>query len=158
VLFGPVLTLQDNIHAFQPPHLSWLRDTDERQTTSCGREIEIWALTPEDDEAVLSAWARHFRQHYVSDEELPAMVDGTGLRNAEYLRKILFPDASRTPGPSLRSGDFGEILVADYVEYILGYWCPRTLRYQESMESQRLYEGLRHHRIQVCDQCAPSSR
>jgi hypothetical protein len=35
------------------------------------------------------------------------------------------------PGPSLRSGDFGKILVADYIEYLLGYWCPRTLRYQD---------------------------
>jgi hypothetical protein len=123
--------LQDCIHAIAPPHLSWLRDTGDRQTTACEREIEIWALAPEDDEAVLSAWARHFRQHYISDEELPLMADGTGLSNADYLRKILFPDASQTPGPSLRSGDFGEILVADYIEYMLGYWCPRTLRYQD---------------------------
>ena len=59
-----------------PPHISWLYDTGEREITACGREIEIWALAPKDDEAVLSAWARHFRQHYISDEELPAMVDG----------------------------------------------------------------------------------
>jgi hypothetical protein len=114
-----------------PPHLSWLHDTGERQFTACGREIEIWTLAPEQDEAVLSAWARHFRQHYISDEDLPAMVDGTGLSNADYLRNTLFPHASQTPGPSLRSGDFGEILVADYVEYLLGYWCPRALRYQD---------------------------
>ncbi len=44
---------------------------------------------------------------------------------------VLFPDATEAPGPSLRAGDFGEILVADYVEYVLGYWCPRTLRYQD---------------------------
>jgi hypothetical protein len=43
----------------------------------------------------------------------------------------VFPDAKETPGPSLRSGDFGEILVADYIEFILGYWCPRELRYQD---------------------------
>ncbi len=114
-----------------PQHVSWLHDTGERQTTACGHDIEIWELTPEEDEVVLSAWATHFRQHYIGDEELPAMVDGTGLSNAEYLREVLFPDATTTPGPSLRSGDFGEILVADYVEYVLGYWSPRTLRYQD---------------------------
>jgi hypothetical protein len=59
------------------------------------------------------------------------MVDGTGLSKAQYLRNRLFPDASSVPGPSLRAGDFGEILVADYIEYILGYWSPRALRYQD---------------------------
>ena len=114
-----------------PDHIAWLKDTGERKATACGREIEIWTLEPQDDEIVLSAWARYFRQHYISDKELPAMVDGTELDHAGYLRKIVFPDAKETPGPSLRSGDFGEILVADYIEFILNYWCPRELRYQD---------------------------
>lgn len=114
-----------------PQHLDWLIDTGERHASACGREIEIWALHPQEDEGIVSAWAKHFRQHYISDADLPIMVDGTGLTNAEYLRRILLPDRIQTPGPSLRSGDFGEILVADYIEYVLGYWCPRELRYQE---------------------------
>jgi len=114
-----------------PEHISWLHDTGERRTTACGRAIEIWALDHKENEAVLSAWARHFRQHYISDEDLPAMADGLDISHAKYLRTVVFPDASKIPGPSLRSGDFGEILVADYIEYLLGYWCPRTLRYQD---------------------------
>jgi hypothetical protein len=113
--------------------VSWIgqspRSTSSRRRAR--REIEIWALDHKEDETVLPAWARYFRQHYISDEDLPAMVDGLDLSRAEYLRTILFPDASKTPGPSLRSGDFGEILIADYIEYLLGYWCPRTLRYQD---------------------------
>lgn len=112
-------------------HIAWLTDTGERKVTACGREIEIWELSPHEDEAILSAWARYFRQHYIDDDDLPAMVDGTGMSYAEFLRQIKFPDKSNAPGPSLRSGDFGEILVADYMEFILGYWSPRTLRYQD---------------------------
>lgn len=115
----------------KPSHLNWLSDTGDRRTTACGRQIEIWALHPKEDGAVLSAWASHFRQHYIADADLPAMVDGTGLSKADYLRKTLLPDAKQTPGPSLRSGDFGEILIADYAEFFLGYWCPRELRYQD---------------------------
>jgi hypothetical protein len=111
--------------------MDWLSDTGERQSTACGREIQIWALAPQKDEAVLSAWASHFRQHYIEDSLLPEMVDGTGKSKIEYLRDTLFPDATETPGPSLRSGDFGEILIADYIEFCLGYWCPRELRYQD---------------------------
>jgi hypothetical protein len=117
--------------AAKPSHLDWLFDTGERRTTACGREVEIWALEPKGGDAILSAWAWHFRQHYIADADLPAMVDGTGLSNADYLRTILLPDVKVTPGPSLRSGDFGEILIADYIEFVLGYWCPRELRYQD---------------------------
>ena len=60
----------------------------------------------------------------------PRWSTATGLNNAEYLRSRLFPDASKTPGPSIRSADFGEILVSDYIEYLLGYWTPR-MRYQD---------------------------
>lgn len=111
-------------------HLKWLVDTGVRPKTKCGREIEIWELNPQADEAVLSAWAQHFRQHYVSDQALPEMVEGTELSHAEFLTNIIFPDAKKAPGPSVRAGDFGEILVADYVEFLLNYWCPRELRYE----------------------------
>ncbi|MER9482368.1 DUF1837 domain-containing protein [Mesorhizobium sp. M0494] len=114
-----------------PSHLNWLVDTGERQATACGREIEIWELNTQDDAEILSNWARHFRKHYIADADLPFMAGGTGLDHADYLRTILFPDAKVPPGPSLRSGDFGEIIVADSIEYFLGYWCPRELRYQD---------------------------
>ena len=96
-----------------PSYLGWLVDTGERQATACGREIEIWKLNPQDDAEILSNWARHFRQHYIADADLPFMAGGTGLGHPDYLRTILFPDAKVAPGPSLRSGDFGEIVVAD---------------------------------------------
>lgn len=103
-----------------PSYLNWLVDTGERQATACGREIEIWELNPQDDAEILSNWARHFRNHYIADADLPFMAGGTGLGHADYLRTILFPDAKVAPGPSLRSGDFGEIVVADFIEYFLG--------------------------------------
>jgi hypothetical protein len=124
-----------------PPHISWLQDTGERIGTACGREIEIWELSPQEDAAVLSGWAKHFRQHYISDDDLPAMVEGTGLTNAEYLKERLFPDQAQAPGPSVRAGDFGEILVADYMEYLLGYWAPRTLRYQDKWNRNESTKG-----------------
>lgn len=119
-----------------PSHLHWLVDTGERQVTVGGHEVEIWALNPEENAAVLSAWARHFRQHYVTDEDLPALVDGTELSHTEYLRTLVFPDARAAPGPSLRSGDFGEILVADYIDFVLGYWLSARTAISGSLESQ----------------------
>lgn len=124
-----------------PPHINWLKDTGERRQSACGREIEIWEFNPEGDEAILSEWATHFRQHYCADSDLAAMAAGTGKSHADFLQTILFPDAKTSPGPSLRSGDFGEILVADFIQFILGYWCPRELRYQDRWNRQGSTQG-----------------
>jgi hypothetical protein len=51
-------------------HIKWLVDTGERLKTADGKEVEVWEFCHENDEAVLSAWARHFRNHYCFDSEI----------------------------------------------------------------------------------------
>lgn len=107
-------------------HIAGLTKTKDKITTADGKTVEVWQFQPPTDPAVISAWAKHFRNHYCLDTQLDALRQGTGLSRADYLRRIKFPDATDAPGPSIRSGDFGEILVADYVQYVLDYWVPRT--------------------------------
>lgn len=114
-----------------PPHVNWLEDTGESLKTSDGQTVEVWSFNYDDNDDVMSAWAGYFREHYCSDVELPALVDGTGETKAQFLKNIKFPDARVAPGPSTRSGDFAEILVADFIEYLHGYWCPRQVRYED---------------------------
>ena len=97
--------------AGRPPHIEWLQDTGERLATVDRRVIELWELRHVDDSVILSAWAAHFRHHYCSDTDLPDFVAGTGKTAAEYLVSIKFPDVKAAPGPSVRAGDFAEILV-----------------------------------------------
>lgn len=111
-------------------HIAWLKDTGERLTTVDGKSIEVWEFHHKNDDIILSAWAKHFRNHYCYDNEIDALRAGTGLSRSEYLCKYIFPDVAKTPGPSIRAGDFGEILVADYLRYLLKYWVPR-FRYDE---------------------------
>lgn len=75
---------------------------------------------------MLSEWAKHFRNHYCFDSEIDYWRRGIKCSRSEYLNNIKFPDPKAAPGPSIRSGDFGEVLVADFLEYLLGYWVPRT--------------------------------
>jgi len=109
-----------------PAHLAWLVDTGKILKTADGKRVRIMELRHTNDGAVLSAWAKHFRNQYCDDRQIDALRNGTGLSRAEYLRQIKFPDQTTAPGPSIRAGDFGEILVADYMEFALGYWLPRT--------------------------------
>ena len=107
-------------------HVRWLIDSGERLYTADGIVVEIWDLQYEEDEAVLSDWAKHFRNHYCLDTEIDFFRSGTGYSRAEYLDHIKFPDCKKAPGPSVRAGDFGEVLIADFLEYVHLYWVPRT--------------------------------
>jgi hypothetical protein len=111
-------------------HLLWLTRSTQSIVTTDGKNVEIWEFQPQDDSAVLSAWAKHFRNHYCLDAQIDHMRNSTGLSRAQYLNTIKFPDASAAPGPSIRAGDFGEILVSDYLQFVLKYWVPRT-RYSD---------------------------
>lgn len=109
---------------FSSNHTKWLVDTGERLKTSDGKEVEVWEFRHENDEAVLSEWARHFRNHYCLDTEIDFL---RGKRpRPDYLTNIKFPGKTSKLGPGIRAGDFGEILVSDYLEWLLGYWVPRV--------------------------------
>src|SRR5699024_6982887 len=107
-------------------HLNWLQNTKQPLKSLEGKSIEVWDILHLPDADVLSQWAQHFRGHYGSIEEIDYLRGGTKYTRAEYLNKLKFPDKSTRPGPSIRSGDFGETLIADFLEYIMGYWVPRT--------------------------------
>jgi hypothetical protein len=117
-------------------HIKWFVDTGERLKTADGKEVEVWEFRHEKDGAVLSAWAKHFRNHYCFDSEIDYLRSGYRCSRAEYLNSIKFPDPKNAPGPSIRAGDFGEVLVADFLEYLLGYWVPRTRYGDKSIRNE----------------------
>lgn len=107
-------------------HYQWLIDTGRRLNTADGRTVEVWDFQHQNDDDVLTSWASHFRNHYCRDDEIDDLRRGIGCTRAEYLNRMKFPDPQKAPGPSIRAGDFGEVLVADYLEFLSGYWVPRT--------------------------------
>ena len=51
-------------------HTKWLVDTDQQLKTADGKDVEVWEFRHENDVAVLSAGAKHFRNHYCLDAEI----------------------------------------------------------------------------------------
>lgn len=105
-------------------HIKWLADTGERLKTADGKDVEVWEFRYAADETVLAAWAKHFRNHYCLDSDIDFLRGR--LPRKDYLNDFKFPSNSSKLGPAIRAGDFGEILVADYLEWLLGYWVPRV--------------------------------
>lgn len=105
--------------------VNWLKKTSLTLNTKDGRPVEVWEFNHINDDAILSEWATHFRNHYCLDTEIDDLRSGYGFTRSRYLTDLKFPDSRKKPGPSIRSGDFAEILVADFLEFILQYWVPR---------------------------------
>lgn len=94
--------------------------------TNCGKEVTIYRLVVKNESNVLDAWSKHLREHYCLDREIDFLRSGTGLSKKDYLNQIKFPDSSNPLGVATMSGDFAEMLVHDYIEFIQGYYTTRT--------------------------------
>ncbi len=119
----------------------WLHQVASIKTSE-GKDIEVWELNHQTNQKILSAWAKHFREQYCSDNLLNRLRSGTELTRNDYLVQIIFPDQKISPGPSIRAGDFGELLVSDYLEFAMNYWVPRL-----RMESK----ATRNESVKGCD-------
>lgn len=91
------------------------------------------------NDEVMSLWATHFRNHYCADAEIEVLKPH-GMTNSDYLLNLKFPDNSPGLGPSTRSGDFAEILVADYLVFLHDYYVPRT-RYDRKIIGNESSKG-----------------
>lgn len=107
-------------------HLDWLVDTGEEITTQCGKTAKIFRFDYDvSNQDIMTKWAKHFRNHYCCDAHID-ILKGPAQSRTDYLLTMKFPDPTKAPGPSIRAGDFAEILVADYLTYLQGYTVPRT--------------------------------
>jgi len=124
----------------QPTYLSHLKPVDELALAT-GERCQVWELEVPQDDACLSEWATRFRQCYCPDGQLDLLREGTDKTRAQYLLELVFPDQTKAPGPGVRSGDFAELLIADFVEFLLGYWVPRD-KYAEKGSRNESVKGV----------------
>lgn len=108
-------------------YLNWLKK-DKQLYTKDNKVVDVYTLKYDiSNTAIISEWAKHFRQNYCEDSKIDRFR-GNNYSRKEYLQKLKFPSPSNAPGPSTRAGDFSEILIADFLEFLGNYYVPR-LRY-----------------------------
>ncbi|MCK5617158.1 virulence associated protein [Candidatus Pacearchaeota archaeon] len=105
-------------------HLRYYSESTDQAVTQDGVPVKVIELNHDTCEKTMSEWANHLRSHYCVDALIDKLRDGTGLSRAEYLRDMKLPSKGH-----IKSGDFAEILVSDYFQFLLGFEVPRT-RYQ----------------------------
>lgn len=120
-----------------PPHVASLKEVGPL-TSTCGRQVAVWELGVNVDDPLVSEWARHFRQSYCSDSDIDLLRED--LSRKDYLNTMVFPHPSQKPGPSIRSGDFAELLISDFLEYARGFWVSR-FKYQDKASPNESVKG-----------------
>ena len=113
---------------------------EEYVTTNQGERVQIFHLMPKDEEEALIEWARNLRRNYVDDQVMEEMASSLGVGHEEYLKTYKFPDPLDKWGKNVMIGDFSEILVADYLQYVLDFVVPRT-RYNSKINRNRSTQG-----------------
>lgn len=77
----------------QPLYIQWFKKADYTLKTVDGHEIEVWEFNHKDDTAILSDWAKHFRQNYIDDSIIDECMEGTPYQNRrDFLLSEILPD------------------------------------------------------------------
>lgn len=108
---------------------------------SSGKEIQVYKLNNELlADSILNSWASGLRNNYVEEILLEPLIKGTGLTKQEFLEKNIFPNHQNKLGAITMSGEFGEILVYDYINFVLKHYITRT-RYLEKVNPDMPVSG-----------------
>lgn len=114
---------------------------DKELKTSAGENIKVYKLNKETlNDECLNEWALGLRSNYVEEQLIDSLIKGTGLTKKEYLETNIFPNPNNSLGAATMSGEFGEILVYDFINYVLTYYVTRT-RYLEKINPDMPISG-----------------
>lgn len=114
---------------------------DKSISYSSGKEIQVYKLNNELlADSILNSWASGLRNNYVEESLLEPLIKGTGLTKQEFLEKNIFPNHQNKLGAITMSGEFGEILVYDYINFVLKHYITRT-RYLEKVNPDMPVSG-----------------
>lgn len=116
-------------------YINWLKKETSLLSVD-GKTIEVYSLNCDlNNDTIMSEWATHFRNQYCDDAEIDLLKPKNQSRK-DFLNQIKFPDPSNAPGPSIRSGDFGEIVISDFLEFLENYWVPRTRYNRKDIQNE----------------------
>lgn len=112
--------------------------------TNSGEQINIYKFAHELlDVVYINKWAKSLRNNYIEESKLLELIEGTGLSKKKYLENYVFPDPSNSLGAATMTGEFGELLIYDYIQFVKKYYVARTRYFKQ--------EGNRNAPVKGCD-------
>jgi len=97
-------------------------------TLNSGEAVSVYSISDGLTEDEKNEWARHIRAHFIKDEDVAGGAASNNITTQEYMENLVLP--SVTEHAKDVSGNFGEIVFCDFIEFILGYAVPRYKLYE----------------------------
>ena len=108
----------------RPLYIDWLVE-ETGKVIKNSIPLTCYKLNYSMDETVLDDWALHIRKNYIDDDQLIDDASENNMPVEQYLKEYVIPQKEDELGPTARSGDITEIIVADLLEFIFDYSVPR---------------------------------
>jgi len=107
----------------RPKYIDWfLEKTDSEVKIESGETVSVFRIAHLDDDEKLNEWAKHILRHYRSDAQIKSGADANcGGNKSKYISDFIIKPIEKKDV----SGDFGEIIFCDFLEYVLDYEVPR---------------------------------
>lgn len=108
----------------RPKYINWIIN-EAGVVLKENTPIECYKIDYTADEELLDDWALHIRRNYIEDDMLLDDATINGMTVEQYLKEFIIPQKGEPFGATARSGDIGEIIISDLLEFILEYSVPR---------------------------------
>ena len=108
----------------RPLYIDWLVE-EKNKVIKNSIPLTCYKLDYSIDESVLDDWALHIRKNYIDDDQLLDDASINDMSVEQYLKEYVIPQKEDELGPTARSGDITEIIVADLLEFVFNYSVPR---------------------------------
>lgn len=111
------------------------------------KKIQPISLSDSETESELDEWAKFLRRNYITDKKLNAHLRTISSKKEKKsdliasVNKYYLPENKKgiNGGNIIRIGDFGEILIEDYLQFIEDYCVPRTKHRNKSSKNKSTF-------------------
>jgi len=111
----------------KPQYISHFIENNANITLNSGESVIVYSISNDLTETELNEWAKHILAHYISQDDIINGAKSNKISEQKFIENYVLPSISNQTKDV--SGNFGEIIFCDFIEFVLEYSVPRYKLY-----------------------------
>jgi len=113
----------------KPQYISHFIKNNANITLNSGESVIVYSISNDLTETELNEWAKHILAHYTSQDDIIEGAKSNKISEQKFIENFVLPSVSNQNQTKDVSGNFGEIVFCDFIEFVLEYSVPRYKLY-----------------------------